>query len=54
MTAPTNADFTIATRTEEGNGGYLDLCSTHLETRLAELHFAAQMIAGLIRNSLKG
>jgi len=48
------AEFTLETRDIGGNGGYLDLCSAHLENRLnTEPGFASRAIMGLIRDRLK-
>jgi hypothetical protein len=47
------AEVTIEGASDVGSG-YLDLCSRHLEDRLAtKPDFAARMIAGLIRDGLK-
>jgi hypothetical protein len=47
------AEFTIKAGNTTGSG-YLDLCSKHLDDRLAtEPNFSARMIAGLIRDRLK-
>jgi hypothetical protein len=49
---PEPAEFTIEAVSASGSG-YLDLCSVHLEDRLAtEPNFSARMIAGLIRDKL--
>jgi hypothetical protein len=52
---PNPADFTLETKDTGGvAGGYLDLCSTHFESRLStEPGFLARVVAGLVRDKLR-